>query len=168
MEQDMTPIHLRPTQKKDLPFVLAAERAEDNRKYVAQWTQAMHETALTNPDLRHLIVEHPENHAPVGYLILAGLDSPHQSIEFRRIVITDKEKGYGRDTLRLVMQFAFEKQGVNRLWLDVKDHNTRARNLYRSEGFMEEGTLRECFKTADGFESLVIMSMLRSEYTTSV
>jgi RimJ/RimL family protein N-acetyltransferase len=160
----MTVIHLRPTIEKDLPFVLAAERAEDNRKYVAQWTQAMHEAALTNTDLRHLIIERLDDRTPVGYLILAGLDSPHQNIEFRRIVITEKGKGYGRDTLRLVKQFAFERQGANRLWLDVKDHNTRARKLYQSEGFIEEGTLRECFKTEDGFESLVIMSMLQSEY----
>jgi len=160
----MTAIHLRPTTEKDLPFVLAEERADDNRKYVAQWTQAMHEAALLDPDLWHLIVERIEDHAPVGYLIIAGLESPHQSIEFRRIVITEKGKGYGRNALQLVKKFAFEGQGAHRLWLDVKDHNSRARRLYRSAGFIEEGTLRECFKTEDGFESLVIMSMLDNEY----
>ena len=164
MEQDMTTIHLRPTIEKDLPFVMAAECAEDNRKFVAQWTQAMHEAALTNPDLRHLMIERLEDHAPVGYLILAGLENPHLSVEFRRIVITEKGKGYGRSALQLVKQFVFEEPGAHRLWLDVKDHNTRARHLYQSEGFIEEGILRECYQTEDGFESLVIMSMLRNEY----
>jgi diamine N-acetyltransferase len=51
------------------------------------------------------------------------------------------------------------------LWLDVKDFNHRARTLYASEGFVVEGTLRECLKADDGsFESLVVMSLLKREY----
>lgn len=50
--------------------------------------------------------------------------------------------------------------------LDVKSRNARALGLYRSEGFTEEGRLRECLVEADGFESLVIMSVLESEYAT--
>jgi RimJ/RimL family protein N-acetyltransferase len=50
------------------------------------------------------------------------------------------------------------------LWLDVKTHNDRARALYLSEGFREEGLLRECLKTGDGYESVFILSMLESEY----
>lgn len=164
MERMMTSIHLRPTIEQDLAFVIAAESADDNRRFVAQWTQAQHEAALNNTDIRHMIIERLSDRMPVGYLILAGLESPHRSIELRRIVITEKRKGYGRQALRLLMKLAFEGQGAHRLWLDVKDHNTRARQLYRSEGFVEEGTLRECYKKEDEFESLVIMSMLRSEY----
>ncbi len=160
----MTSIRLRPTCEQDLPFVLTAESAEDNRSFVAQWSQAQHAAAIKDQDLRHLIIERLEDQTAVGYILLAGLESPHRSIEFRRIVITEKGKGLGRQAMRLVKQLAFEQQGAHRLWLDVKDHNARARQLYRSEGFTEEGTLRECYKTKDGFESLVIMSMLRSEY----
>lgn len=160
----MASIYLRPTTAPDLPFVLSAERASENRRFVDQWAQTQHEAALNHTDIRHLIIERLHDRAPVGYLILAGLENPDGSIEFRRIVITDKGKGYGRDALRLVMQFSFKQQGAHRLWLDVKDHNIRARQLYRSEGFVEEGMLRECFKTEDGYESLVIMSMLHNEY----
>ncbi len=160
----MTSIHLRPTIEQDLPFVLAAERAPENHRFVDQWTQAQHEAAINNTDIRHMIIERLNDRVPAGYLILAGLESPHRSIEFRRVVVIEKGMGYGRLTLRLVKQFAFEQQDAHRLWLDVKDHNTRARQLYQSAGFIEEGTLRECYKTKDGFESLVFMSMLRSEY----
>ena len=160
----MTSIHFRPSTEQDLPFILAAERAPENRRFVDQWTQAQHETALKNTDFRHMIIERLSDREIVGYLILAGLESPHGSIEFRRLVITEKGKGYGGQALRLVMQFAFQQRGAHRLWLDVKDHNARARQLYRTTGFFEEGTLRECHKTRDDYESLVIMSMLRSEY----
>ena len=65
---------------------------------------------------------------------------------------------------QLIKQQAFEQLGAHRLWLDVMAHNDRARNLYRSEGFLEEGTLRECMLVGGEFVSLVIMSMLEDEY----
>ncbi len=46
----------------------------------------------------------------------------------------------------------------------MKIHNDRARALYLSEGFREEGLLRECLKTGDGYESVFILSILESEY----
>ena len=63
------------------------------------------------------------------------------------------------------MSDAFEEHGAHRLWLDVKPHNERARALYRSEGFVEEGVLRDALLTGDRFESLLVMSLLRPEWT---
>lgn len=79
-------------------------------------------------------------------------------------MVTEKGKGYGKEALRLVKQLAFEELGAHRLWLDVKKQNVRARHVYESEGFVVEGVLRECLKAEAGFESLVVMSMLRDEY----
>jgi diamine N-acetyltransferase len=38
---------------------------------------------------------------------------------------------------------AFRDLHAHRFWLDVKSLNERALALYRSEGFVEEGRLRE-------------------------
>ena len=53
--------------------------------------------------------------------------------------MTEKGRGHGRAALRLAIELAFEEHGAHRLWLDVKPHNERARALYRSAGFVEEG-----------------------------
>jgi RimJ/RimL family protein N-acetyltransferase len=66
--------------------------------------------------------------------------------------------------VRAVKRFAFEEHQAHRLWLDVKAFNARARHLYASEGFVEEGVLRECLRGESRFDSLVILSMLASEY----
>ena len=78
--------------------------------------------------------------------------------------MTEKGKGYGKEALRLVKKMAFQELKAHRLWLDVKEHNVRARHVYESEGFVAEGVLRECIKAEVGFESLVVMSMLCGEY----
>lgn len=157
-------IRLVRTTPDDLDFVLGAERSSENSAFVTVWAREQHLGALSAEDLSHLIIENSGDGSRVGYIILAGLADINQSIEFRRIVVTEKGKGYGKEALRLVKKLAFEELKAHRLWLDVKEHNVRARHLYESEGFVAEGVLRECIKTNVGFESLVLMSILSSEY----
>jgi diamine N-acetyltransferase len=160
-------IQIRPTQVDDLAFVLQAEHDPANASFVEQWSHERHVAAVSDSDFAHRIIERQSDAQPVGYIILAGLKNVHQSLEFRRFVIADKGHGYGRAAVRLVKQLAFEQYRVHRLWLDVRAHNRRAQQLYQSEGFVIEGTLRECTKVADHFESLVIMSLLYSEYSVA-
>jgi len=156
-------IRLRNTTKDDLDFVFNTEQETENRIFVSAWTREQHLSALASEDLAHLVIEETNDGRRVGYIILAGLADENQSIEFRRIVVTEKNKGYGREALRLVKQLAFEQLNAHRLWLDVKEQNVRARHVYESESFVVEGVLRECLKGENGFESLVVMSVLRGE-----
>ena len=157
-------LRLRPTRESDLTFVLIEEQHPSNRPFIRSWTYDQHLEALESEDLEHLIIERIDDDACLGYLILAGKTDGNQNIEFRRIVIAEKNQGYGRVAVCLVKKRAFEELKAHRLWLDVKEHNSRARYLYESEGFRTEGVLRECVKAEHGFESLVVMSMLEEEY----
>lgn len=157
-------IHLRPTTRDDLDFVLAAEHAPDNARYVAQWPRERHAEAIDRADMAHYIVARTETGAPVGYAIITGIGGESGSVELLRIVITEQGAGHGRAALRMIERLAFETWNAHRLWLDVREQNARARALYASEGFVEEGTLRECGRVGDRYESLVVMSMLDREY----
>ena len=156
-------ILLRPTEVDDLSFVVASEQRDENSAFVMQWTYDQHRSALYGTDLAHLIIKNGDSQ-PVGFILLAGLESSHQSIEFRRIVVTVKGRGYGQEAIQQVKRFAFTRLSAHRLWLDVKETNRRARYIYEKLGFREEGVLRECLKTGDTFESLVVMSILSHEY----
>jgi diamine N-acetyltransferase len=153
---------LRPTRADDLGYVVATESDADNAPYLAPSPRAEHEGFLGDPRQRHLIAE--VEGRPVGF-VLMRLHPEDRAVELRRLAVTEKGRGYGRATLRAVARAAFEEHGAHRLWLDVKPHNERARALYRSEGFVEEGVLRDALLTGDRFESLVVMSLLRPEWT---
>ena len=73
-------------------------------------------------------------------------------------------KGCGRACVRLLAQMAFRDLGAHRFWLDVKGRNLAAQALYRSEGFVEEGRLRESVRTDDGYDALIVMAMLQTEH----
>jgi RimJ/RimL family protein N-acetyltransferase len=157
-------VRLRPTTLADLVFVLETERDPDNARFILPWTREQHLGALADPDVAHRIIEHGSPGDRVGFVLLLGLTSLHGSLEFRRIVVTAKGRGLGRAAVRAVKQFAFVGHQAHRLWLDVKEFNARARHLYASEGFVQEGVLRECLRGESGFDSLVVLSMLASEY----
>ena len=157
-------VRLRPTMSSDLEFVLSLEQDPENLPYITPWERTQHEAAIRFPDFRHFIVEGGADLEAVGFVILIGCRSPHQSLELKRMVVRSKGRGFGRAALRVAKKVAFDDLGAHRLWLDVKTHNTRAKALYDSEGFVQEGLLRESVRAADGFESLVVMSMLQPEF----
>lgn len=154
----------RRTRKEDLDYVIQAEGHPENSDFVTQWPLEYHEKAMNDPNYLHLIIEPGEGSHSIGYCIIAGLQDRNKSIELLRLVITEKGKGHGRQTLKLVKNLAFEECKGHRLWLDVRDHNTRAFQLYQSEGFVNEGKLRECVLKNNRFESIYIMSILEGEY----
>jgi diamine N-acetyltransferase len=158
---------LRPTTPADLGFVLEAESAAENRPFVLQWSREQHLAALSSPACAHRIVQDALSGEIVGYVILFGLDDTNRRIEFRRVVVTAKGRGYGRAAVNMVKKFAFEELAAHRLWLDVKEFNQRARRLYECEGFTREGMLRECIRGDSGWESAYVMSILESEYWSS-
>lgn len=158
-------VRLRPTMQSDLEFVLSLETDPENLPFITPWERTQHEAAIRFPDFRHFVIEGGEGLASVGFLILIGCRSRHQSLELKRMVVQGKGAGYGRAALRVAKKVAFDDLGAHRFWLDVKSRNTRAKALYDSEGFAVEGLLRESVRVADGFESLVVMSMLQPEFS---
>lgn len=159
-----TGVRLRPTMLSDLDFVTSVEQDAQNRPFITPWERIQHEGAVRFPDFRHFIVEAGADYPSAGFVILQGCRNPHHSVELKRIVLQSKGQGLGRACVRLLAQMAFRDLGAHRFWLDVKSLNGRALALYRSEGFVEEGRLRESVKTSDGYDSLIVMSMLAGEY----
>jgi RimJ/RimL family protein N-acetyltransferase len=165
-------LRLRPTMLSDLDYVLSVERDSHNLPFITPWERTQHEGAVRFPDFRHFIVEGGEHFASIGFVILQGCRNPQRSVELKRVVLQTKGQGLGRACVRLLKQMAFRDLHAHRFWLDVKQLNTRALALYASEGFVEEGRLRESVRVsidgADGYDSLVVMSMLDREYQARV
>ncbi len=161
-------LRLRPTMLSDLDFVLSVERDAGNLPFITPWERTQHEGAVRFPDFRHFIVEAGEGTQAAGFVILQGCRSQHRAVELKRIVLQAKGQGLGRACVRLLKQMAFRDLHAHRFWLDVKSKNLRAQQLYESEGFVIEGTLREAVRLDDGYDSLFVMSMLEAEYAGRV
>jgi RimJ/RimL family protein N-acetyltransferase len=159
-------VRLRPTMSSDLDFVISVEQDGANRPFITPWERTQHEGAIRFPDFRHFIVEAGAGYPSVGFVILQGCRNQHRSVELKRMVLLPAAQGQGsgRQCIRWLMQMAFRDLGAHRFWLDVKGRNLRAQALYASEGFVEEGRLRESVRTEAGYDSLIVMSMLETEH----
>ena len=168
----MPPLRLRPTMLSDLAFVQTVETDARNLPFITPWERTQHEGAVRIPDFRHFIVEAGAAYERSGFIILQGCRNQHGSVELKRIVLQDKGQGLGRRCVRLLKHMAFSGLHAHRFWLDVKQLNARALALYASEGFVEEWRLRESVRLrgegADGYDSLVVMSLLDREYQARV
>jgi diamine N-acetyltransferase len=143
---------LRRASVEDLTFIVALEQKFVGQNLVGSDDAATHERQMNDPDCQYWMVEHQDS--PAGYVILRGIQSVDRSVELKRIVISEPGQGLGRVVLRAIMSKVFDQLVAHRLWLDVFEHNARARHVYRSVGFVEEGV--------DG--SLVVMSIGEAEY----
>lgn len=157
-------VTLRPTVDEDLPFVMAAEREEGARPYIAISPEAGHRECFTDEDNDHLIIEAGGD--PAGFAILCGRKDPYDNVELGRLVVARRGEGIGSQALALLARHVFTTTKAHRFWLDVLPHNAHARGVYEAAGFTEEGTLREAWTGPNGRESLVVMSMLRREWET--
>jgi diamine N-acetyltransferase len=155
-------IFLRPTREEDLEQILMIEH--QNATFVGECSREKHGSIILDQSKVHLAIFENVSRELVGYAILSGLGDPHNAVEFRRLAVSKKGKGYGRDAIRLIKRLCFEKLGVHRLWLDVISDNFRAVKLYHSEGFRKEGLIRDCVRSGEEYRSIWVMALLAPEY----
>lgn len=155
-------ITFRPTLEEDLDRILQMERDPENSPFIRQWARGKHIAAIRDKNVSHTVIIASED--IVGYLILIGIQDADGSMEFKRLVIENKGRGFGRRALHFVKGKAFEDWNAHRLWLEVAEGNERAHSLYLSEGFTDEGIHRESMKKGESYVSLRVMSILEEEY----
>ena len=104
---------------------------------------------------------------PIGRIYISNINDHYDSLDISRIYIADpnsRGKGYGEESLRLALKWAFEEMKCQRVTLDHFSDNVIANSLYKKVGFVPEGIMRNCGKKNGKYVDLHLMSMLRDEY----
>lgn len=107
-----------------------------------------------------------ETKMPVGRCMLTDIDYVNRK-SLCSLYIGDsksRDKGYGTEAMILLMKFAFEDLGLNRLGLWVFDYNKRAIKCYKRCGMKVEGILREGVYRNGKYHDMYLMGILRNEY----
>jgi RimJ/RimL family protein N-acetyltransferase len=140
-------LYLKRTIFDELDFVEAAETAEAH--FILPYTRDQIIEALVSTEALHCVLVEKVSKKTIGFLLFYGLNNPHRSLELRRIVLTEKGKGYGQQAMELAKQYCFSNLAYHRLWLDVFTDNSVAIAVYEKAGFQREGLLRDT-KFKDG------------------
>lgn len=132
VNQELT---VRDTKREELERIYEMERGEA-RNFVISYSLDRHRTEFANPEVVYKSVVRNGQH--IGFLILV-LDSDDQSVEFRRIVVSEPGRGYGKRVVSMVDAICRAELGRVRVWLDVFEENERARHLYEHCGYQRFG-----------------------------
>jgi RimJ/RimL family protein N-acetyltransferase len=81
--------------------------------------------------------------------------------------VYDKTKwglGFGTEATRLMVDYAFNILNLNRIQLHVSTENPNAIAIYKKNGFMIEGTLRQAMYHNNKYVDFYVMSILRDDF----
>ena len=154
---------LREATADDIDQIIALEEHKDNRDFLWIGTRQEHQDEIDDPNHILLIFEKKQDRNTVGYALIR-LNPRSEIFELRRIAISEKNRGYGREAMEALFKFAFEGLNINRFWLDAYPDNTVGRHLYESLGMHRDGVLRQNYKSERGYLDQIIFSMLKDEY----
>lgn len=102
----------------------------------------------------------------VGFLLLAQIDHVEKRAAIS-IFIGQKDlwgRGIGSTALRLLLDYAFTVQGLERITAEVYDFNTRSQRLMERVGFQKEGILRQHTLQNGKRQDLHLYGILKSEF----
>lgn len=149
--------------ERDIDTIISIEDHKENRNYVWIGSYEEHLHEIEDPNHLLLLFKEKDTGDIVGFSLIK-LDLKSNLFEIRRIAITKKGIGYGRESMKALMKYAFEETSTNRLWLDVYPDNRLGIKLYESLDLHKDGVLRQNYKSERGYLDQIIYSLLREEY----
>jgi RimJ/RimL family protein N-acetyltransferase len=102
----------------------------------------------------------------IGSCALFNANATAQTCELG-IGIGDKDywgRGYGRESIRLLLRYAFRYLNCRKVWLRVHGANERAVRAYLACGFVEEGRQRAHVWSNGAYDDLLLMGIHREEW----
>lgn len=103
----------------------------------------------------------------VGHCELKAISPRHLHGTIANVFVLPERRGQrlGVEMVRLVLAYAFEKRGLQRVGLAVHTNNSAAISTYLKAGFQIEGLIREVLRFEEKNYSLYQMSVLAREFT---
>ncbi len=110
-----------------------------------------------------------ENDKLIGNCGIHKIDSKNRNATLG-IFIGDKEernKGYGTETIKLLLDYGFNYLNLHEIQLDVMSFNERAIRCYEKAGFKQYGRRRESEYVNGKYYDRISMDILKSEFKES-
>ena len=129
-----------------------------------------YDDATADDGLRLFTIYEVATFRPIGTADLFDLDHRHRSAAFGMMIgeADCRGRGYGTETARLMLDYAFTALGLHSVHLDVDEFNLAGRRAYEKAGFREVGRYREATWSPDRWWDLILMDCLASEFASPV
>lgn len=160
-------VHLREIEEEDLEIIVRWRNDPEIVKWLFSYLplcmakQRRWYQSYVEDNTRQIFVIEVEK-KPVGTIGLSCIDYRNQNGELGILIDKEwQEKGIGKESLSLLIEFAWNEMNLRKIKVKVFKENEAAINLYKSCGFTEEGILKkEIYKNGE-FKDVMIMAVMR-------
>ncbi len=148
-------IQLRALEDTDLEFLYALENDGDvwevsstntpfSKFVLSQYLENSHQDIYEVKQLR-LIIETVKDQYTVGCIDLFEFNPQHNRVGVGLVVFNKEErgKGYGVESLELIISYAFEYLQVHQLFANITADNTASIKLFEKVGFDKAGVKKD-------------------------
>jgi len=170
-------IYLRLLEKDDLPSrVKWVNDVEVRETLMFDWplsiskTEKWFQNQLMDESKVNFSIIHKETGKLIGMTGLLDINLKHRKAQFY-MTIGEKDFHGQRlpdENIPMVLEYAFEELGLNKVYLYTININDRARHVYERNGFNPEGVLREHYFCVGKLQDLHVYSVLKNEWFENI
>jgi RimJ/RimL family protein N-acetyltransferase len=133
-------------------------------------TVSWYERVSSSTESIWFLIYEKSSWTPIGFTWLDSIDYRHRTGGFAISIGEEsmRGKGYGTETIRLMLDFAFTALGLHNVSLEVYSHNIAGQCAYERAGFHEYGRRHECFYMGGQFYDEILMECLSTEFESPV
>ena len=104
--------------------------------------------------------------SPIGTIGLLNVDQKNSKAEYYIAMgeVAYKGRGAAKEASSLILEYGFEKLGLNRIYLFTEVENVAAQKLFESVGFVKEGVIRQDIVSHGKYVDRVAYGFLREDW----
>jgi len=165
-------IQLRALEPEDLEFVYAIENDETiwevsntitpySKFLIRQYLENAHQDIYEAKQLRLTICK-KENLEAIGLIDLFDFDAKNKRAGIGIIIQNeiDRNSGFGKESLRLVINYAFEKLQLHQLYANIGTENKASISLFTTFGFEKIGVKKDWNLINNAFHDEAVFQLI--------
>lgn len=169
-------VFLRAIERDDIEFLREMINDPEMEKNVGGWSfpiskyeqEKWFENQIQNKNDIRYIIEVEEK--KIGLVTITDIDwKNRKACNGIKLYNNDvRGKGYGTDTIKTIMKYAFEELQLNKLYSVILEYNIPSLNLYKKCGWKIDGILREEKFKGNHYVNEMAISILKKDYEENV
>lgn len=166
-------IYLRALEPEDLEFVYAIENDESiwevsntitpySKFLIRQYLENAHQDIYEAKQLRMAICK-KENATAIGLIDLFDFDVRNKRAGIGIIIQheIDRSSGFGKEALKLVIDYSFEHMQLHQLYANIGTENKASLSLFTTFGFEKIGIKKDWNFVRDAFQDEAIFQLIK-------
>ena len=163
---------MRPIERKDLKYTLEWANDPEISYYTGymfpismEMEEKWYERILAAEDRRTFIIE-TKNNEVIGLTAILNIDWKNRKAELSMLIGNKKMwgKGYGRESVRTMLNHIFNNMGMNKVYGRIIDYNQAALKMDLGAGYSQEGYIKEDILIQGEFHDRYLIGITKAEF----